>query len=56
MISPLVSKVNNPSYLADFAAHRDCSTVEAALAARNGADGRRSTYHSFATVYCASRA
>ena len=34
MISPLVSKVNNPSHLADFAAHRDCSAVEAAPAAR----------------------
>ena len=30
MISPLVSKVNNPSHRADFAAHRDCSAVEAA--------------------------
>ena len=33
MISPLVSKVN-PSHLADFAALRDCSAVEAAPAAR----------------------
>jgi hypothetical protein len=31
---PLVSKVNNPPHLADFAAHRDCSAVEAAPAAR----------------------
>jgi len=28
--SPLVSKVNSPSHLADSAAHRDCSAVEAA--------------------------
>jgi hypothetical protein len=34
MISPSVSKVNNASHLADFAAHRDCSAVEAAPAAR----------------------
>ena len=33
IISPLVSKVN-PSHLADFAALRDCSAVEAAPAAR----------------------
>jgi hypothetical protein len=30
MISPSVSKVNNPPHLADFAARRDCSAVEAA--------------------------
>jgi hypothetical protein len=34
MISSLVSKVN-PSHLADFAALRECSVVEAAPAARN---------------------
>jgi hypothetical protein len=34
MISPLVSKVNNPPHLADFAAHRNCSAVEAAPVAR----------------------
>jgi hypothetical protein len=34
MISPSVSKGNNPPHLADFAAHRDCSAVEAAPAAR----------------------
>src|ERR1700687_344000 len=34
MTSPLVSKVNKPPHLADFAAHRDCSGVEAAPAAR----------------------
>ena len=34
MISPLVSKVNNPVHLAVFGAHRDCSAVEAAPAAR----------------------
>jgi hypothetical protein len=34
MISLLASKVNNPPHLADFAAHRDCSAVEAAPAAR----------------------
>jgi hypothetical protein len=31
MIPPLAAKVNNPPHLADFAAHRDCSAVEAAL-------------------------
>jgi hypothetical protein len=34
MISPLPSKVNNPPHLADFAALRDCSALEAAPAAR----------------------
>jgi hypothetical protein len=34
IISPLASKVNNSSYLADFAAHRDCSAVKAVPAAR----------------------